>query len=83
MNTKNINTLYTTLVSEGLLTEKMGENLISNFQNGWQVVGPLFSTPVSGNKGKSGVIPFMLPMGTHSHSALMNSMKNIGDLKVD
>ena len=39
MNTKNINTLYTALVSEGLLSEKMGENLITNFQNGWQVVG--------------------------------------------
>ena len=51
MNTKNINTLYTALVSEGLLTEKMGENLITNFQNGWQVVRPLFSTPASGNKG--------------------------------
>ena len=37
MNTKNINGLYTALVSEGLLTEKMGENLITN---GWQVVGP-------------------------------------------
>ena len=83
MNTKNINTLYTALVSEGLLTEKMGENLITNFQNGWQVVGPLFSTPASGNKGKNGVIPFISPMGTHSHSALMNSTKNIGDLKVD
>ena len=34
MNTKNINTLYTALVSEGLLTEKMGENLITNFQDG-------------------------------------------------
>ena len=83
MNTKNINTLYTALVSEGLLTEKIGENLITNFQNGWQVVGPLFSTPVSGNKGKNGVIPFVSPMGMHSHSALMNSTKNIGDLKVD
>ena len=83
MNTNNINTLYTILVSEGLLTEKMGENLISNFQNGQQVVGPFFSTPSSGNKGKSGVIPFVSPMGTHSCSALMNSTKNIGDLKVD
>ena len=61
----------------------MGENLISNFQNRRQVVGPLFSTPASRNKGKSGVIPFVLPMVTHSCSALMNSMKNIGDLKVD
>ena len=83
MNTKNINTLYTALVSEGLLTEKMGETLITNFQNGQQVVGPLFSTPVSENKGKNGVIPLISPMGTHSCSALMNSMKNIGDLKVD
>ena len=83
MNTKNINTLYTALVSEGLFTEKIGENLITNFQNGQQVVGPLFSAPASGNKGKNGVIPFISPMGTHSHSALMNSMKNIRDLKVD
>ena len=83
MNTKNINTLYTALVSEGLLIEKMGENLITNFQNRQQVVGPLFSTPAAGNKGKNGVIPFVSPMGTHSCSALMNSMKNIGDLKVD
>ena len=83
MNTKNINTLYTALVSEGLLTEKMGENLITNFQDGQQVVGPLFSTPASGNKGKNGVISFVSPMGTHSYSALMNPMKNIGDLKVD
>ena len=83
MNTKNINAVYTALVSEGLLTEKMGENLITNFQNGWQVVGPLLITPTSGNKGKNGVIPFISPMGTHSHSALMKSMKNTGDLKVD
>ena len=83
MNTKNINTLYTALVSEGLLTEKMGENLITNFQDGWQVVGLLFSTPASWNKGKNGVISFVSPMGTHSHSALMNPMKNIGDLKVN
>ena len=68
MNTKNINTLYTALVSEGLLTEKMDENLITNFQNGWQVVRLLFSTPASGNKGKNGVIPFISPMGTHSCS---------------
>ena len=61
----------------------MGENLITNFQNGQEVVGPLFSTPASGNKGKNGVIPFVSPMVMHSHSALMNSMKNIGDLKVD
>ena len=83
MNTKNINTLYTALVSEGFLTEKLGENLITNFQDGWQVVGPLFSTPASGNKGKNGVILFVSTMGTHSHSALMNPMKNIGDLKVN
>ena len=61
----------------------MGKNLITNFQNRRQVAGPLFSTPASGNKGKDGVIPFVLPMGTHSCSALMNSTKNIGDLKVD
>ena len=81
MNTKNINTLYTALVSEGLLTEKMGENLITNFQNGWQVVGPLFSTPASGNKGKNGVIPFVSPMGMHSCSALMNSTKKYWGLE--
>ena len=34
MNTKNINTLYTALVSEGLLTEKMGENIIIFRMNG-------------------------------------------------
>ena len=81
MNTKNINTLYTALVSEGLLTEKMGENLITNFQDGQQVVGPLFSTPASGIKGKNGVISFALPMGTHSHSALVNPMKQYWGLK--
>ena len=83
MNTENINTLYTALVSEGLLTEKMGENLITNFQDGQQVVRPLFSTPASGIKGKNGVISFASPMGIHSCSALMNPTKNIGDLKVD
>ena len=54
MNMKNINTLYTALVSEGFLTEKMGGNLITNFQNGWQVVRPLFSTPEQGTKVKMG-----------------------------
>ena len=44
MNTRNVGALYNALISEGLLTEKMGENLITNFQNGWQVVGSLFST---------------------------------------
>ena len=83
INAKNINTLYTALVSKGLLTEKLGENLITNFQDGWQVVGPLFSTPASGNKDKNGVISFVSPMGTHSCSALMNPTKNIGDLKIN
>ena len=46
-------------------------------------MGSLFFTPASGNKGKNGVIPFVSPMGMHSHSAPMNSTKNIGDLKVD
>ena len=41
MNIKNINALYTALVSEGLLTEMMGENLITNFQDGQQVVRTL------------------------------------------
>ena len=34
MNTRNVNALYNALLSKGLLTEKMGENLITNFQNG-------------------------------------------------
>ena len=38
MNTRNVNALYNALLSEGLLTEKVGENLITNFQNGWQLV---------------------------------------------
>ena len=83
MNTKNINTLYTALVSEGLLMEKMGENLITNFQNGHQVVGPLFSTLVSGIKGKNGVISLASPVGMPSHSTIINPMKSIGDLKLD
>ena len=83
MNTKNINTLYTALVSEGLLREKMGENLITNFHNGCQVVGPLFSTPASGIKGENGVISLASPVGISLHSTLINPMKNIGNLKVD
>ena len=83
MNARNVGTLYNALISEGLLTEKMGENLITNFQNGQQVVGPLFSTPASIPKGKSGVISFASPLGNHSHSTLISSTKNIGDLKVD
>ena len=35
MNTRNVNALYNALLTEGLLTEKMGENLITNFQNKW------------------------------------------------
>ena len=35
MNTRNVGALYNALISEDLLTEKMGENLITNFQNGW------------------------------------------------
>ena len=83
MNTRNVNALYNALLSKGLLTEKMGENLITNFQNGWQVVGPLFSTPALMPKGKNGVISFASPLGNHSRSTLMSSTKNIGDLKVD
>ena len=83
MNTRNVGALYNALISEGLLTEKMGENLITNFQNGQQVVGPLFSTPASIPKGKSGVISFASPLGNHSCSTLISSTKNIGDLKVD
>ena len=82
MNTRNVNALYNALLSEGLLTEKMGENLITNFQNGWQVVGPLFSTPALMPKGKNGVISFASPLGSHSCCTLMSSTKNIGDLKV-
>ena len=33
MNTRNVGGLCNALISEGLLTEKMGENLITNFQN--------------------------------------------------
>ena len=83
MNTRNVGALYNALISEGLLTEKMGENLITNFQNGRQVVGPLFSTPALIPKGKSGVISFASHLGNHSHSTLISSTKNIGDLKVD
>ena len=71
------------MLSEGLLTEKMGDNLITNFQDGWQVVGPLLSTPSSGFKGKNGVISFVSPVGNHSHSTLMNPTKNTGDLRLD
>ena len=83
MNIRNVNTLYNALISEGLLTDKKGENLITNFQDGQQVVGPLFSTPSSGLKDKNGVISFASPVGINSRSTLMNSTKNIGDLKVD
>ena len=83
MNTRNVNALYNALLSEGLLTEKVGENLITNFQNGWQLVRPLFSTPASMPKGKNGVISFASPLSNHSHSTLMSSTKNIGELKVD
>ena len=34
MNTRNISTLYDVLVSEGLLTAKTGDKLITNSQNG-------------------------------------------------
>ena len=84
MNTRNVNALYNALLSEGLLTEKMGENLITNFQNGWQVYSlPLFSTPAWMPKGKKGVISVASPLGNHSRSTSMSSTKNIGDLKVD
>ena len=83
MNTRNVNALYNTLLSKGYLTEKMGENLITNFQNAWQVVGPLFSTPALMPKGKNGVISFASPLGNQSRNTLMSSTKNIGGLKVD
>ena len=34
-------------------------------------------------KGKNGVISFASPLSNHSHSTLMSSTKNIGELKVD
>ena len=81
INTRNVNALYSALLSEGLLTEKMGENLITNFQNGWQVVGPLFSSPASMPKGKNGVISFASPSGNHSHSTLSELHQKYWGLK--
>ena len=66
MNIQNVNTLYNALLSTGLLTDKVSENLITNFQDGRQVVGPLFSTPATGPKGKNGIISFASPVGVHS-----------------
>ena len=66
MNIRNVNTLYNALLSKGLLTDKVSENLITNFQDGRQVVGPLFSTPSTGPKGKNGIISFASPVGIHS-----------------
>ena len=61
MNVRNVNTLYNALLSKGLLTDKVGEDLITNFQDGRQVVRPLFSTPSTGLKGKNGIISFCIP----------------------
>ena len=66
MNIRNVNTLYNALLSKGLLTDKGSENLITNFQDGRQVVGPLFSTPSTGPKGKNGIISFASPVDVHS-----------------
>ena len=78
-----MNTLYNALLSKGLLTDKVSENLITNFQDGRQVVGPLFSTPSTGLKGKNGIISFASPVDVHSRGNSMSSSKTIGSLRVD
>ena len=83
MNIRNVNTLYNALLSKGLLTDKVSENLITNFQDGRQVVGPLFSTPSTGPKGKNGIISFASPVDVHSWGNSMSSSKTIGSLRVD
>ena len=47
------------------------------------MVGPLFSTPSTGPKGKDGIISFASPVGIHSRGNLMSSSKTIGSLRVD
>ena len=66
MNVRNVNTLYNALLSKGLLTDKVSGDLITNFQDGRQVVGPLFSTPSTEPKGKNGIISFASPINVHT-----------------
>ena len=83
MNIRNVNTLYNALLSKGLLTDKVSGDLITNFQDGRQVVGPLFSTPSTGPKGKNGIISFASPVDVHSRGNSMSVSKTIGNLRVD
>ena len=83
MNIRNVNTLYNALLSKGLLTDKVSENLITNFQDGRQVVGPLFSTPSTGPKGKNGIISFASPVDVPSQGNSMSLSNTIGSLRVD
>ena len=83
MNIRNVNTLYNALLSKGLLTDKVSGDLITNFQDGRQVVGPLFSTPSTGPKGKNGIISFASPVDVHSRGNSMSASKTIGNLRVD
>ena len=82
MNIRNVNTLYNALLSTGLLTDKVSGDLITNFRDGRQVVGPLFSTP-SEPKGKNGIISFASPINIHSRGNSMGVNKTIGNLRVD
>ena len=82
MNTRNVNTLYNALLSTGLLTDKVSGDLITNFRDGRQVVGPLFSTP-SEPKGKNGIISFASPINVHPRGSSMGVNKTIGNLRVD
>ena len=59
-----------------LLTDKVSENLITNFQDGRQVVGPLFSTPSTGPKGENGIISFASPVDIHSRGNSMSFEQN-------
>ena len=83
MNIRNVNTLYNALLSKGLLTDQVSGDLITNFQDGRQVVGPLFSTPSTGPKGKNGIISFASPVNIHSRGNSMSASKTIGNLRVD
>ena len=82
MNIRNVNTLYNALLSTGLLTDKVSGDLITNFRDGRQVVGPLFSTP-SEPKGKNGIISFASPINIHPRGNSMGANKTIGNLRVD
>ena len=83
MNIRNVNYLYNALLSKGLLTDKVSGDLITNFQDGRQVVGPLFSTPSAEPKGKNGIISFASPINVHSQGNSMGVKKTIGNLRVD